>query len=76
MTYAHRALVEEVVDMFADAVIVIMIWFGLVWFMLMIVCDAKFESYKEEGWEELRRTFIAMDDVLRQISRSTMAQSP
>lgn len=30
MTCAHGALVEEVVDMFADVVIVITIWFGLV----------------------------------------------
>ena len=30
MTYAHGALVEEVVDMFADVVIVIMVTFGLV----------------------------------------------
>ena len=42
----------------------------------MFVCDAGIESCKEEGWEELRRAFIAMDKVLRQISRSTMAQSP
>ena len=51
VTYARGAFVEEVVDMFAEVVIVIMIWLGLVWLMLMFVCDLGVESCEEEGRE-------------------------